>query len=100
MILRAIIIFPIFVFLAASPFACGSPSDLGVFKSQDGGESWQHKVTIDDKKNISKVPVSDIEFDPQDSKIIYLGTMGSGLYMSTDNGDTWQQVRCSRVLSV
>lgn len=69
-------------------------SDGGVFKTTDGGASWN--PIFDDQAFLS---IGDIELDPQDPNIVYVGTgdlnisgypfIGDGLYRSTDGGDTW-----------
>jgi photosystem II stability/assembly factor-like uncharacterized protein len=79
---------PIFTFLAVFPFQC-SVQDAGVFKSQDKGETWEYKTSLKNKDSIAAVEISTIALDPQDSKIIYLGTRANGLYKSKDAGDTW-----------
>ncbi len=67
-------------------------SNLGVFKSSDEGKSWQQKVKIDDKKSIKSINVISLSINPQDSKIIFIGTRGKGLYKTSDEGETWQQL--------
>jgi photosystem II stability/assembly factor-like uncharacterized protein len=66
----------------------------GVYKSTDGGETWQHSGL--EQQGI----VSHIQIDPGNSQIIYAATMGNpyvrnndrGVYKSTDGGANWQQV--------
>ena len=74
---------------AVSPFACLPASDLGVFKTFDGGENWEQKAAISKNQNLAKTSILKIALDPQDSKIIYLGTRGSGLFKSMDGGELW-----------
>ena len=91
------------VFVAALGHAYGSNPERGVFRSTDGGLSWQ-KVLFKDE-NTGAI---DLDLDPRDSRTVYAalwqtrrppwevyppsyGT-GSGLYKSTDGGDTWQQI--------
>ena len=73
---------------------CGI-SAVGVWRSDDGGDSWHPKnegvrVVIEDKS------YSDIGFcvhslaqDPDDGNLIYRQDH-SGMYLSTDGGDTWE----------
>lgn len=84
-------ILPVFFFsFAALPFSCISAGkDGGVFKSTNLGESWQQKTVISQKKNISRSNILTISFDPRNSKIVYLGTRGEGIYKSMDGGDIW-----------
>jgi len=58
----------------------------------DSGNSWQPKIKVDDKKNISSVDVLSMAIDPADANIIYLGTMANGLFVSKDGAETWTQV--------
>jgi photosystem II stability/assembly factor-like uncharacterized protein len=92
---------PRVVFVAALGHAYGPNAERGVFRSKDGGESWQKVLFKDDNTG-----AIDIAFDPRDSRIIYAALFqtrrppwnvyppsygpGSGLYKSTDGGDTWR----------
>ncbi len=72
-------------------------SDGGVFKTTDGGVTWN--PIFDDQAFLS---IGDIELDPQDPNIVYVGTgdlnisgypfIGDGLYRSTNGGDTWTNI--------
>lgn len=67
----------------------------GVFKSTNGGETW---TAISDA--VPSLSVGDIEVDPFDIDILYLGTgesntsgdsyAGTGIYKTTDGGISWQ----------
>jgi photosystem II stability/assembly factor-like uncharacterized protein len=65
----------------------------GVYKSTDGGKTWQH-VGLRDTERISKVLVS-----PRDPNTVYVGALGHafgpnterGVFMTTDGGRTWQK---------
>ena len=94
---------PNIVFAAALGHAYGPNPDRGVFRSTDGGLTWQ-KVLF---KN-ENVGAADLAFDPQNSKIMYASLWatrrtpwsiyppsygpGGGLHKSTDGGTTWQQL--------
>lgn len=66
----------------------------GVYKSTDGGDTWEHKG-LTDQRIISRITIN-----PENTQIVYAATMGipferndeRGLYKSTDGGDTWDQV--------
>ncbi len=63
-----------------------------VIRSDDDGVTWNPKIKIDDKKNISGVDVLSMEINPNDSSIIYIGTVSNGLFMTKDKAETWTQV--------
>lgn len=66
----------------------------GVYKSTDGGTTWEHK-------GLEKVrQISRIHIHPNNSDIVYVAAQGSphapnperGIYRSLDGGDTWELV--------
>ena len=73
----------------------------GIFKSTDGGKTWRRTLYRDDKTG-----GVDISIDPKDPKVIFAGLWeahrtpwgmssggpGSGLFKSTDGGDTWAEI--------
>jgi photosystem II stability/assembly factor-like uncharacterized protein len=94
---------PNVVFVAALGHVYGANPDRGVYRSRDGGATWQ-KVLF---KN-ENVGAIDLAFDPQNSAIIYATLWntrrppwsiyppsygpGSGIFKSTDGGNTWQSL--------
>jgi photosystem II stability/assembly factor-like uncharacterized protein len=92
---------PDIVFVAALGHAHGPNAERGVFRSLDGGKSWE-KVLYKDE-NTGAI---DITFDPHNARILYAslwearrtpwgltsGGPGSGLYKSVDGGTTWQRL--------
>ncbi len=94
---------PNVVFVAVLGHAYGANTERGIFRSTDGGASWQ-KVLYKDE-NTGGI---DLALDPRDARTIYASLWqtrrppwnvyppsngpGSGLYKSTDGGDTWQQL--------
>ncbi|MGW8266799.1 MAG: VPS10 domain-containing protein [Longimicrobiales bacterium] len=69
------------------------PGD-GVYRSPDGGESWEH-VGFGSSDAISKIRIH-----PTDPDIVFVASFGRygapseerGLFKSTDGGDTWRKV--------
>jgi len=71
------------------------PFDGGVWISNDKGESWQQKValpTLAGVKSLSDLNVNLFVFDPKDSQTIYIGGENAGLFVSYDNGESWQEI--------
>jgi photosystem II stability/assembly factor-like uncharacterized protein len=66
----------------------------GVYRSTDGGGSWQN-VGLRDTRQISRIVI-----DPQNANIVYVGALGHaygpnnerGIYKSTDGGEQWTKV--------
>jgi len=93
---------PNVVFVAALGHAYGPNSERGVFRSTDGGKTWQKVLYKDDKTG-----AIDLAFDPGNAHIIYAalwqvvrtpwslesGGPGSGIYKSVDGGTTWTELR-------
>ncbi len=90
------------VFVAALGHPYGANAERGVYRSLDGGATWQ-KVLYKNE-NVGAVQVT---LDPQNSQIVYADLWeerhgpwengawpgpGSGLYKSTDGGTTWRQL--------
>src|SRR5215831_1932770 len=80
----------------------GTPSDeRGLYKSTDGGKTWQRKLFRD-----GKTGAVDVEIDRRNPNVMFAalweayrieyqmssGGPGSGLFKSTDGGDTWQEI--------
>jgi photosystem II stability/assembly factor-like uncharacterized protein len=63
----------------------------GVYKSTDGGKTWQH-MGLKDTERISAIAIH-----PQNPDIVYIGALGHafgpneerGVFMTTDGGKTW-----------
>jgi len=71
---------------------CSMSTDGGVFKSEDGGDTWKQKVIIDEKTTIAGLNIRDIEISKDNSQIIYIGTSGAGMYKTENGGDSWQKI--------
>ncbi|MEM7300395.1 MAG: glycosyl hydrolase [Pseudomonadota bacterium] len=92
---------PDFVYVAAFGHAFGSNPERGVYRSKDGGETWECVLFESDKAG-----AIDIAMDPNNPRILYAamweahrhfwtlssGGPGSKLYRSKDGGDSWEEV--------
>jgi photosystem II stability/assembly factor-like uncharacterized protein len=92
---------PDIVFVAAMGHAYGPNETRGVFRSSDGGKTWQ-KVLFKD----NKTGAIDLTFDPSNPHVLFAalyeaqrypwtavsGGPGSGLYKSIDDGATWKRL--------
>ncbi|MFN3301408.1 MAG: YCF48-related protein [Patescibacteria group bacterium] len=70
-------------------------SDGGLWVSYDKGETWQQKVampTLAGLKQLNELNLNFLIFDPQDSQTLYWGAAESGLYVSYDGANSWQEV--------
>jgi photosystem II stability/assembly factor-like uncharacterized protein len=92
---------PDIVYVAAIGHPYGPNAERGVFRTKDGGKSWQKVLFVDDKTG-----AADIAMDPSNPQVLYATTWqvlrtpwnitsigpGSALYKSTDGGDTWNKL--------
>lgn len=66
----------------------------GIYKSIDGGKSWEH-MGLTDTKTIHRVIIH-----PENPDIVYVGAHGTawndteerGVYKTTDGGETWEKI--------
>ncbi len=89
------------VFVAALGHAFGRNQERGVFRSTDGGANWEQVLFVSDKAG-----AVDLSIDETNPRIIYAsiweayrsfhmmssGGEDSGIWRSTDGGDTWQNI--------
>ena len=89
------------VFVAAEGPLWSPGGDRGLYRTEDGGATWEAVLTIDENTG-----VTDVEFDPADPDIMYAATYerrrsvwallaggpGSGIHKSTDGGRAWRRV--------
>jgi photosystem II stability/assembly factor-like uncharacterized protein len=64
----------------------------GLYKSSDGGRSFEHIASPMDKMDVWK-----IAFDPSDPNTIFAGTRPAALFRSTDGGRQWRQLEVDMV---
>ena len=88
-------------FVAALGHAYGPNVERGVFRTRDGGKTWEKVLYRDDHTG-----AIDVVFDPNNPNILYAslwqvqrtpwslnsGGEGSGLYRSSDGGSTWKRL--------
>lgn len=70
----------------------GAAPGGSIWKSFDAGQTFVPKATIDEKTRISSADVLSMAFHPADSRIIYIGTVGNGIFKTTDGGEHWQHL--------
>src|SRR4051794_3311882 len=89
------------VFVAALGHEFGNNTERGVFRSSDGGASWQKVLYVSDQTG-----AGDLVMDPTNANVLYAsmwttfrkfwtfssGGDESGLYKSTDGGTTWTNI--------
>lgn len=92
------------VYVAALGHVFGPNSERGIFKSTDGGQTWKKVLFVNDETG-----GADISIDPHNPRILFAsmwqayrrpwtfssGGPGSGLYKSTDGGETWKNISTS-----
>ncbi|HEX5429665.1 MAG TPA: sialidase family protein [Patescibacteria group bacterium] len=67
----------------------GGTGAMGVFKSEDSGQSSSAANKIDKKNNLNSTSVNSLVFGFNDSQTIYLAS-SAGVYKSSDAGSTWK----------
>lgn len=90
------------VFVAALGHPYGPNEERGVYRTTDGGKSWQKVLYKDPDTGAIQVTI-----DPSDPKVVYAALWearqgpwengrwqgpGSGLFKSSDGGDSWTQL--------
>jgi photosystem II stability/assembly factor-like uncharacterized protein len=91
---------PDIAYVAALGTLWSENKERGIYKTEDGGESWTRILYVDEKTG-----ATDIKMDPTNPDKLYAamwefrrwpdyfesGGKGSGLYVSTDGGDSWDR---------
>lgn len=89
------------VYVAATGHRFGPNEERGIFRSQDGGATWERTLFVD-----AETGAADLTLDPQNPRFLYAATWraqrtpwgftaggaGSGLWRSTDGGTTWESL--------
>jgi photosystem II stability/assembly factor-like uncharacterized protein len=82
--------------------AYGPQPERGVFRTTDGGKTWAKTLFVDENTGCS-----DLAMDPKNPRVLFAGMWqieihtwgresggpGSGLYKSTDGGETWTRLQ-------
>ena len=92
---------PDIVYVGALGHEWGSNEERGLFKTINGGETWEKVLYVDENTGIA-----DLASDPSNNKILYAamwdfrrkayhfrsGGKGSAIYKTTDGGRTWKKI--------
>ena len=92
---------PDIVFVAAVGHCYGPQQERGVFRTNDGGKTWERVLFVDENTGCFEIAM-----DPNNPRILFAGmwplvirTWGresggpnGGLYMSRDGGSTWKHL--------
>jgi len=92
---------PQIVYVAALGNLWGPGDERGLYKTEDGGKTWQRVLYQDENTGIA-----DVEMDPQSSQTLFAsayerrrtvfgmngGGPSSALYKTTDGGATWRKL--------
>ena len=88
-------------FVAVQGQIWGPSAERGIFRTTDGGKTWQHVLKVSETTG-----ASDLAMDPTNPRILYAamwnhgrkpwfvhsGGEDGGIYKSTDAGDTWTKL--------
>lgn len=92
---------PDVAYVAALGHAHGPNPERGIYRTRDGGKTWEHVLFRSDKAG-----AIDLVIDPHNPRILYAsfweairqphalvsGGEDSGIFKSTDGGDTWHEI--------
>lgn len=92
---------PDVAYVAAVGHLWGANPERGVYRTRDGGETWERVLFVDEDTG-----VIDLVMDPSDPRTLFAATYqrrrrawgfngggpGSGIYRTTDGGDEWTEL--------
>ncbi len=76
------------IYIATGDDDAADSYSVGVFKSLDGGANWQETGLNPSNSDVNTL-MNEIIIDPTNSDILWVAT-SSGLFKSTDAGNTWE----------
>lgn len=93
---------PDIVFVAVQGVLYGSSQERGIYRSQNGGKTWDKVLYVDEKTGCAE-----LSMDMNNPLVLYAamwehgrlpwkvisGGPGSGLYKSSDGGTTWEKLK-------
>jgi photosystem II stability/assembly factor-like uncharacterized protein len=92
---------PDIVYVAAQGSLYGPTKDRGIYKSIDGGKTWKNVLYVNEltggvelsiDMNFPEVLYADMWHHQRKPWKVISGGEGSGLYKSTDGGESWQKI--------
>jgi photosystem II stability/assembly factor-like uncharacterized protein len=92
---------PDLVYVAAQGHVWGANPERGIYRSKDGGHSWERVLFVSEKAG-----ACDLVIDPSNARILYAalwhvhrkpwalesGGPDGGIWRSADGGDTWKKL--------
>lgn len=92
---------PDILWVAVMGHLFGPNEERGIYKSTDGGKSWKRTLFVN-----TQTGASDLVMEPGNPQVLYAGTWrvirtpyslesggeGSGLWKSTDGGESWKNI--------
>lgn len=92
---------PSTVYVASLGHGHSPQEERGIYKTRDGGETWEHVLFVDENTGASSLIM-----DPNNPRILFAGMWqilintwgrqsggpGSAIYRSDDGGDTWERL--------
>ncbi len=98
---------PDIVWVAVMGHLFGPNDERGIYKTTDGGKTWKRTLFINNQTG-----ASDLVMEPGNPNVFYAGTWrlirtpyslesggdGSGLWKSTDGGETWKNISTNKGL--
>ncbi len=89
------------VYVAAQGYTGRDSAERGIYRSRDGGDTWEQVHFVSERAGASSLSI-----DPTNPRVLYAGYWehrrhpwkvesggpGSGIFKSSDGGDTWREL--------